>query len=274
MALGRAAAPSGDHWHWATPASVVAACAHSLAEHLRFREPDHARSLLVEHLTDVAESDVRGTAAFLQRSLGFLAVDRGDWTAARRWLDLSLDGARRSGSTRSEARSHQGLADLAWAQGELATAAAHATVALQLSSAAGHAYNLARAAGRLAEAQLDAGEVDAAQQVLTDTWTSVARHDRDASDKLLAPARARAARLSGDPDTARHLLARAARAQPADELRPERVTCLLETAALAVESDPAAALVALDRLASDAASIGLVLPAPDQARCVALRAAL
>lgn len=157
------ASSSGEHtprWGWARPSAVIAGATCSLAESLRFRDPDRARRLLRDGLTSIEQAGDRHTAAFVQRNLGFLAIDRGDWSDAESWLAASLEGARHAGSQRSEGRSREAFAELAWARGDLDTAAAHARRAVQLGRDAGHLYNWARSSARLGEILIARDRVD------------------------------------------------------------------------------------------------------------------
>jgi predicted ATPase/DNA-binding SARP family transcriptional activator len=267
IAIARSSTLQTPRWGWARPPTVLAGATYSLAESLRFRNPDRARVLLLDGLTRLERAGDQHTAAFLQRSLGFLAIDRGDWSAAESWLATSLHGARHAGSQRSEGRSHEALADLGWARGDLATAAEHARRAVQLSRDAGHLYNWARGAARLAEVLLEANRLDEAEVVLTDAAEALSPRDPNTANKLLAPARARAARLRGSTEQATAHLTAAGAAQPKDELRPERVTYLLESALLAAtRGDDTTAVKQATDLDRQARQIGIVLAAPDRQR--------
>ena len=66
-------APDGPaRWGWASRPVVITSATLSLAEAYRFRDPERARELLRPALE--AASD-RHLASFLQRALGFLAID-------------------------------------------------------------------------------------------------------------------------------------------------------------------------------------------------------
>jgi len=267
IAIARSSAQQIPRWGWVRSPTVIAGATYSLAESLRFRNPDRAKALLREGLTTLERAGDRHTAAFLHRSLGFLAIDRGDWSAAESWLAASLEEARHAGSQRSEGRSHEALADLAWARGDLDTAAEHARRAVRLSRDAGHLYNWARSAARLGEVLLEANRLDEAEAVLADAAEALSARDPNAANKLLAPARARAARLRGSTEQATAHLAAAGAAQPNDELRPERVTYLLESALLAAtRGDDTAAVRQATDLDRQAHQIGIVLAAPDRQR--------
>jgi predicted ATPase/DNA-binding SARP family transcriptional activator len=267
IAIAQSSNQQNPRWGWAKPSAVIAGATYSLAETLRFCNPDRARALLHDGLAGAERAGDRYIAAYLQRSLGFLAIDRGDWSAAESWLAASLQGARRAGSQRSEGRSHQALADLAWSRRDLETAEVYAQRAVEISRDAGHVYNWARGAARLGEVLLELNRLDEAEVVLTDAVEALSARDPDAASRLLAPARARAARLRGSTERAAAHLAAAAAVQPKDELHPERVTFLLESALLAVtRGDHALAARHVTDLDRQARQIGLVLAAPDRRR--------
>ena len=92
---------------------VITSATLSLAETYRFRDPKRARELLRPAL-EVASD--RHLASFLQRALGFLAIDSGNYLDAESLFQKSLVAARELGSGRSQSRSHEGLATLAWAR--------------------------------------------------------------------------------------------------------------------------------------------------------------
>lgn len=265
MAVARVAPQDNARWGWANPRTVFAGAAHSLAENLRYRDPDRARALLEEGLTAVLEAEDRHTAAFLQRTLGFLAIDRGEWAQAAEWVRSSLDSARQVGSDRSEGRSYQALAELAWARGDLDSAARHAVHALEIGRGCGHVYIWAGAASLQCRVLLETGQLDEAESILAPAAQALSRTDPVALSRVLDPVRARAARLRGSTEAAASHLAAAAAKQADDELPAGRVTYLLEAAALAVaEGDDRAALRHLDDLEAQARRIGFVIAVPDR----------
>lgn len=106
-----------------------------------------------------------------------------------------------------------------------------------------------------------------AEAVLTEPAEALSRRDPAAAATLLAPTRARAARLRGALDRAAAHLAAAQATQPQDELRPPRVTFLLESAHLAATTgDVGTAVRRLTDLDRQAREIGLMLAAPDLER--------
>jgi ATP/maltotriose-dependent transcriptional regulator MalT len=134
---------------------------------------------------------------------------------------------------------------------------------VRLSRDAGHLYNWARSAARLGEVLLEANRLDEAEAVLTDAAEALSPRDPNTANKLLAPARARAARLRGSTEQATAHLAAAGAAQPKDELRPERVTYLLESALLAAtRGDDTTAVKQATDLDRQAHQIGIVLAPP------------
>ena len=188
-------APDGPvRWGWASPPAVITSATLSLAETYRFRDPKRARELLRPALELASD---RHLASFLQRALGFLAIDSGNYPDAESLFQKSLVAARELGSGRSQSRSHEGLAALAWAKGDLLTAAAEAEHALRISRDAGHAYNWGRCAALLADVLIEQGDITRAGHVLDTAISAIEGHDRDFARRVLAPRQARAARLGG-----------------------------------------------------------------------------
>ena len=261
IAVASVGVPS-TRWSWASPVVVRVTAACALSTTLRFRVPDRAEGLLQDALADALDSRVEYLMSYARQCLGFLAVDRGHWSEAESQLKNSLI-SEHAGGPANTARSHEGLAELAWALDQLRSAAFHTRRATDLSREAGQAYNLARTASRLGDVLLEQGQMAEARTVLADADQVLRARDPAAADTMLAPIRARAARLTGSTDQAAALLAAAAVVQPADDLRPERVTYLLESALLAeTVGDVDAARMHLDRLEQQAVTIGLVLPVP------------
>ena len=265
-AIGLAnSAPDGPaRWGWASRPVVITGAILSLAETYRFRDPKRARELLRPALEVAGE---RHLASFLQRALGFLAIDSGNYLDAESLLQKSLTVARELGSGRSESRSHEGLAALAWARGELVPAAAEAQHALRLSRDAGHAYNWGRCAARLADVLIEQGDITRAGHVLDTAFSAIEGHDHNFAVRVLSPGLARAARLSGHARDASAALARARPVQIPDQLAPERVTYLIEEAfaALGDRDDVRAGCLTRDLMAQ-AARLGLVMPLPERNR--------
>ena len=258
-------APDGPvRWGWASPPAVITSATLSLAETYRFRDPQRARELLTPALELASD---RHLASFLQRALGFLAIDSGNYPDAESLFQKSLVAARELGSGRSQSRSHEGLAALAWAKGDLLTAAAEAEHALRISRDAGHAYNWGRCAALLADVLIEQGDITRAGHVLDTAISAIEGHDRDFARRVLAPRQARAARLGGRTSDADAALARARPVQHPDQLAPERVVYLIEDAlaSLGNREHARAGHVASDLIAQ-AARLGLVMPLPERDR--------
>ena len=258
-------APDGPaRWGWASRAVVITSATLSLAETYRFRDPKRARELLRPAL-EVASD--RHLASFLQRALGFLAIDSGNYPDAESLLQKSLGAARELGSGRSQSRSHEGLAALAWARGHLATAAAEAEQALRISRDAGHAYNWGRCAALLADVLIEQGDITRAGHVLDTAISAIEGHDRNFALRVLSPRQARAARLSGRTSDADAALARARPVQHPDQLAPERVVYLIEDALASLGNrDHVRAGHLTGDLIAQAARLGLVMPLPERNR--------
>jgi predicted ATPase/DNA-binding SARP family transcriptional activator len=259
------AAPDGPaRWGWASRQVVITSATLSLAETYRFRDPQRARELLGPALKTASD---RHLASFLQRALGFLAIDSGEYLNAESLLQKSLAVARELGSGRSQSRSHEGLAALAWAQGELVTAAAEAERALRISRDAGHAYNWGRCAALLADVLIEQGHLTRAGDVLKVAISAIEGHDRNFALRVLKPRQARAARLSGRPGDAAAALAHARPVQHPDQLAPERVVYLIEDALAALgDGHDARAGHLITGLVAQAAQLGLVIPLPERSR--------
>ncbi len=258
-------APDGPaRWGWASRPVVITFATLSLAESYRFRDPERARELLRPALE--AASD-RHLASFLRRALGFLAIDSGDYLDAESLLQKSLVVARELGSGRSQSRSHEGLAALAWARGDLVAAAGEAEHALRISRDASHAYNWGRCAALLADVLIEQGDITRACHVLDSAISAIEGHDRDFALRVLSPRQARAARLGGRPTDADAALAHARRVQHPDQLAPERVVYLIEDALAALgHRDHVRAGHLVTDLIAQAARLGLVLPLPERNR--------
>jgi predicted ATPase/DNA-binding SARP family transcriptional activator len=258
-------APDGPaRWGWASRPVVVISATLSLAETYRFRDPKRARELLTPALEVVSD---RHLASFLLRALGFLAVDSGNYLDAESLLQKSLVAARELGSGRSQSRSHEGLAALAWAKGDLVTAAAEAEHALRISRDAGHAYNWGRCAALRADVLIEQGDITRAGHVLGTAISAIEGHDRDFTRRVLAPRQARVARLSGRTSDAAAALARARPVQRPDQLAPERVVYLIEDALASLGNrDHARAGHLASDLIAQAARLGLVMPLPERNR--------
>ena len=258
-------APDGPaRWGWASRAVVIISATLSLAETYRFRDPKRARELLRPAL-EVASD--RHLASFLQRALGFLAMDSGNYLDAESLFQKSLVAARELGSGRSQSRSHEGLATLAWARGDLVTAAAEAEHALRISRDAGHAYNWGRCAALLADALIEQGDITRAGHVLDTAISAIEGHDRDFAQRVLSPRQARVARLSGRTSDAAAALARARPVQHPDQLAPERVVYLIEDALASLGNrDHARAGHLASNLIAQAARLGLIMPLPERNR--------
>jgi tetratricopeptide (TPR) repeat protein len=258
-------APDGPvRWGWASRPVVITSATLSLAETYRFRDPKRARELLRPALEVVSD---RHLASFLQRALGFLAVDSGNYLDAESLLQKSLVAARELGSGRSQSRNHEGLAALAWATGDLVTAAAEAEHALRISRDAGHAYNWGRCAALLADVLIEQGDITRAGHVLDTAISAIEGHDRNFALRVLSPRQARAARLSGRPTDAVAALARARPVQHPDQLAPERVVYLIEDAFASLgDRDHVRAGHLTSDLIAQAARLGLVMPLSERNR--------
>jgi predicted ATPase len=251
-------------WGWASRPVVITSATLSLAETYRFRDPKRARELLRPALELASD---RHLASFLQRALGFLATDSGNYPDAESLLQESLIAARELGSGRSQSRSHEGLAALAWARGDLVMAAAEAEHALRISRDAGHAYNWGRCAALLADVLIEQGDITRAGHVLDTAISAIEGHDRNFALRALSPRQARAARLSGRPTDAAAALARARPVQHPDQLAPERVVYLIEDAFASLGNhDHAPAGHLTSALIAQAARLGLVMPLPERNR--------
>lgn len=271
VTVARSAEELPARWGWAQRATVLAGAALSLSENLRSRDPARARALLEEGL-DAVLAHSPYVASFLERDLGFLALDRGDHAGAEHWFSTSLDSAARVGSDRSVGRSHEALAALALAMSQFELAAHHAQTAIDIARDSGHVYNWAQAASIRARALLETGHVDDADTVLVEASEALGRTDPATQNKVLGPVRARVARLRGSPDTAAAVLAAAAADLSKDELRSENIVYLLECAALAlVQGDSAKASRHLTDLEEQASRFGVVLADPDRHLLESLR---
>ena len=177
----------------------------------------------------------------------------------------------RTRSGRSQSRSHEGLAALAWARGALVTAAAEAEHALRISRDAGHAYNWGRCAALLADVLIEQGDITRARHVLGTAISAIEGQDRDFALRVLSPRQARAARLSGRTTDAAAALARAKPVQHPDQLAPERVVYLVEDALASLGNrDHVRAGHLISDLIAQAARLGLVIPLPERNRINAL----
>ena len=258
-------APDGPaRWGWASRPVVITSATLSLAETYRFRDPKRAHELLKPALETASD---RHLASFLQRALGFLAIDSGNYLDAEGLLQKSLVAARELGSGRSQSRSHEGLAALAWARGDLVTAAAEAEHALRISRDAGHAYNWGRCAALLADVLIEQDDITRADHILDTAISAIDGHDRNFALRVLSPRQARAARLSGHATDAAAALAHARPVQHLDQLAPERVVYLIEDALASLGNRDHVRAGHLTRdLIAQATRLGLVMPLPERNR--------
>ena len=262
--LANSASDGPARWGWASRPVVITSATLSLAETYRFRDPKRARALLRPALK--AASD-RHLTSFVERALGFLAIDSGNYLDAESLLQKSLVVGRELGSGRSQSRSHEGLAALAWARGDLVTAATEAEHALRISRDAGHAYNWGRCAALLADVLIEQGDITRAGHVLDTAISAIEGLDRNFALRVLSPRQARAARLSGRTRDAEAALARARPVQRSDQLAPERVVYLIEDALATLgDRDDVRAGHLIRDLIAQAARLGLVMPLPERNR--------
>lgn len=249
-------------WDWSSRQSVLATATISLVDVLRHRDARRAHALLAGAVDEgwTAEPHL---ASFVRRAFGFLAADAGSWLEAEQHLVASLALARQAGSTRSESRTLEELARLAWARGAIADAAAFAEDATRLSRNAGHAINWARCAALLSDVLSGLGDRHRAWDLLAEAEPAVGTRDAELAAIRFEPRRARLARLDGDSEgAARHVGAASALAS-AEMLTPDRVIYLVESA-YAAAGDPAAVASIGATIDTAAERVGLRLPEPER----------
>ncbi len=263
--LGERMSPGPARWGWAGRAAIVAMASMSLVDLLRYRDALRARRVLTSLVADRAREADRHTESFILRAAGALATDAGEWSQAEQLLHDSLAAATRYPSRRSESRSLEELARLAWARGDLPAAASLADQALSMSREAGHAINWARCAALRADVALEESDCDRARLVLDEADAAVRSGNPGLARRIVEPRRARLSRITGSAELAARHLDAASALRHAVGLPPERVVYLVELAGVAAcRGDAALAAESAEALVSAARSVGITLPRPEQ----------
>ena len=265
--------PAGPvRWGWAGRAAILATASMSLVDVLRYRDGARARRVLTSLIADRARETDRFTESFILRAAGALAADAGEWAQAERLLHDSLAAATSFPSRRTESRSLEELARLAWARGHLAAAASLADQAVAMSKGAGHAINWARCAALRADVALEEFDCDRARGLLDEADTALRTGSPEQATRIVEPRRARLSRLTAMAERAEQHLSAASALSHAKGLTPDRTVYLVESAALAAERGDAASVAEFaDEAVGAARRVGIRLPLPEQRRLDALR---
>jgi tetratricopeptide (TPR) repeat protein len=250
---------------------VIATAALSLVDVLRYRDNVRAEGVLAAAVVGRSGETDKHTESFLVRAAGALAADAGHWSRAEHLLHDSLATATSSASRRSESRSLEELARLAWARGDLAAARATVDHASNMSREAGHAINWARCAALRADIALAEQDYGLALVLLDDAAAAVGPGYPALADRVVHPRRARLARLQQNHALAERHLAATSVLEHASGLTPDRVVYLVELALLAAErGNRRRALKLADLVAASAHQAGQTLPTPEKDRLHAL----
>jgi hypothetical protein len=263
-AMAKQAPDTSARWGWASRSQVVVTVLLVLTDVLRYRDARRART----HRQDLLVAYDRGlgphTGSFVLRAAGALDADAGHWDQAERCLTTSLELATRAASLRSQSRSLEELARLAWRKDDLRQAAVSAEAATRLAQETGHSLNMVRCAGLAADIALEVGDLP--QAAMRIAQAESAGHDQF-SLQTTAPRRARHCRLTGRLDEAEGHLASVVQLEQAAGLSPDRLVYLVEAAQCAQAGGQARRAAVLVQALHDAAeSVGIELPAPDRRR--------
>ncbi len=271
--LGERVASDGPaRWGWSSRAALLATASTSLFDVLRYRDAPRARRVIASLLEHQAGKTDRITESFSLRAAGALAADAGEWSRAEQLLSDSLAAATSFPSRRTESRSLEELARLAWARGNLAAAASLSDQAVSMSREAGHAINWARCAALRADIALDESDHDRARRLLDEADAALRSGSPEQATRIVEPRRARLSRLSGDADLAAQHLDAASALRDAAGLTPDRLVYLVESAGLAAQCGDAEVAAALaGEVVGAARRVGIQLPVPEQRRLDALR---
>jgi predicted ATPase/DNA-binding SARP family transcriptional activator len=265
--LGETMSREPTRWGWSSRSAVLATAAISAVDVLRYRDSAQAQRVLASLIVSRAGDTDRHTESFILRASGALAADAGQWTRAEQLLLDSLTNATSFPSRRSESRSLEELARLAWARGDVAAAARRADRAISMSRDAGHAINWARCAALRADVALEEHDHERARLLLDDADTALVGGNPALAQRLVQPRRARLSRLQGNVALARRHLHVASVLERENGLTPDRVVHLTELATLAREcGDTGRAVELADVLTEAASRVGITLPRPEQAR--------
>lgn len=264
VSIVKSSPATGSRWSWCSGRSVVDTATLSLAEFLRYRLPRRAHALVSSAWHDSSPMPESYAASFIVRAIGFLAADAGSWLEANEHLTESLALATRARSRRSESRTLEELARLAWAQGDVVGARSFAERATYLSRECGHALNWSRCAALLATVALEQDDHELARRLLDEAAAALQPSYSSLAVRTVAPRRARLARLAGLPERAGQYLFAAAELEHAEGLTPDRVIYLVESAHdSAHRGDRGRSAELSMTLTRDAGRVGLYLPRPE-----------
>jgi len=261
-AMAKQAPDTLVRWGWASRSEVLVTVLLVLTDVLRYLDARRARTHRQDLLAvyDLGMSEHAGS--FALRASAALDADAGHWDSAQEALETSLELARSAASLRSQSRSLEELARLAWRRDDLSQAAVSADSATRLAQETGHNLNTVRCAGLSADIALEIGELS--QAALCIAQAEAASHHQFALHTT-APRRARHARLNGQLDDAETHLTSVAHLEQTAGLSPDRLVYLIEAAQCAQARGQARRAAALAQAVNDAAEqVGIDIPSPER----------